>query len=86
MSYAIRIERPAQRALARISQPHQDRIINAIRDLASEPRPHGTRKLSGREAWRIRIGDYRVIYEMNDSQDDVLIVELGHRREVYRRR
>lgn len=84
MSYEILIEKSAQRVLARISQPHQDRILRAIESLRSHPRPQGAKKLSGRDAWRIRVGDYRVIYEINDDESIVLIVTLGHRREVYR--
>lgn len=59
MGYAISIERNAQKALAKIAQPDQDRIIQAIRSLAENPRPSGVKKLSGRDAWRIRIGNYR---------------------------
>ena len=84
MTYEILIEKPAQRVLARISQPHQDRIIRAIETLRTHPRPQGAEKLSGRDAWRIRVGNYRVIYEINDGESIVLVVTLGHRREVYR--
>ena len=82
--YAILIERPAQKALARIAQSDRDRIIAAIRRLASDPRPPGVRKLSGRDAWRLRVGDYRVIYEIDDDRLIVLVVTVGPRREVYR--
>ena len=86
MNYTIRIERSAQKSLARIPQPYQDRIIDAIRNLATIPRPHGTRKLGGKDAWRIRVGDYRILYEIDDGQLDILIVTLGHRKEIYRKR
>jgi mRNA interferase RelE/StbE len=69
--------------LARIDAQNQDRIIEAIRALAHTPRPHGVKKLSGREAWRIRLGDYRVIYEIHDDQLVITVVAIGHRREVY---
>ena len=84
MTYQIEIERRAQKALARIPEPHQNRIIEAIRDLASDPRPSGAKKLSGRPAWRLRVGAYRIIYEIHDDLLLVLVVTLGHRREVYR--
>jgi mRNA interferase RelE/StbE len=84
LSYAVLIERRAQRALSRITQQDQDRIAAAIRGLADEPRPHGVKKLTGREAWRIRVGDYRVLYEIHDDRLVVLVVEIGHRRQVYR--
>lgn len=84
MTYRLRIERRAQKALAKISQPHQDRIVEAIRALANDPRPPGTKKLSGRNGWRLRVGAYRVIYEIQDEELVVLVVSIGHRREIYR--
>jgi mRNA interferase RelE/StbE len=59
-------------------------MIEAIRDLRTNPRPPGVRKLTGRPAWRIRVGDYRVIYEIDDDNSTVLVVSLGHRSDVYR--
>lgn len=84
MKYTLQIEKAAQKLLARIPQPYQDRIINMIFALAMDPRPVNVCKLSGRDAWRIRVGDYRVIYEINDRQLTVLVVSLGHRKEIYR--
>ena len=66
-------------------QPYQDRIISAIRDLTEDPRPAGVRKLTGREGWRIRVGEYRVIYEIRDESLFILVVTIGHRREIYQR-
>ena len=85
MSYGIFIERAAQRALAKVARPAQDRIVEALQKLGDQPRPAGAKKLRGREAWRIRIGDYRVIYEIDDAQRLVLVISVGHRRDVYRR-
>ena len=84
MTYAVFIERRAQRALGKIVEPHRDRIISAIQRLSEEPRPPGVTKLSGRDAWRIRVGSYRVLYEIHDAKLVVLVVEVGHRRDVYR--
>ncbi len=84
MTYQVQIERRAQKALAGITQPHQNRLIEAIRGLAADPRPPRANKLSGREGWRVRVGAYRIIYEIHDDQLLVLVVGLGHRREVYR--
>lgn len=84
MNYSIRIRRKAQKSLARISQPFQAKLIEAILKLAETPYPHGCKKLSGREAWRIRVGDYRIIYEVHDIQLDIIIVEVGHRSLIYR--
>ena len=83
MRFQIEILRSAQKSLSRIQSQDQDRIIEAIRSLADEPRPHGCKKLSGRDAWRIRIGNYRVIYEIRESKLVILIVDIGHRREIY---
>ena len=84
MTYSVDILRSAQKQLGRIDRQDQSRIISAIQGLADNPRPQGCQKLSGRPAWRIRIGSYRVIYEIHDNQLLILIVALGHRREVYR--
>jgi mRNA interferase RelE/StbE len=62
----------------------QRRIVEKIEALADDPRPAGSVKLTGHGAYRIRVGDYRVIYAVADDQLVVLVVEVGHRREVYR--
>ena len=85
MSYQLEITRRAQRALARLQRRDLDRVREAITDLSEEPRPPGCKKLTGREAWRIRVGHYRVIYEIEDAIRVVTVVEVGHRRDVYRR-
>lgn len=84
MTYTVEILRTAQKELGKINRPDQDRIIGAIQSLSEAPRPSGCLKLSGREAWRIRIGSYRVIYEVHDNRLVVLVVQIGHRRDVYR--
>ena len=86
MTYNLFIEKSAQRSLSKIPQPHQDRLTTAIRKLSGNPRPPGVCKLSGRNAWRIRIGDYRVIYEIDDKESIILIVVIGHRGKVYKSR
>jgi mRNA interferase RelE/StbE len=84
MSYKVLIRRGAQKELARLPDAAYERVKNAIRRLAEEPRPRGCRKLSGRNGWRIRAGDYRVIYEIDDSQQVVTVFHVGHRRDIYR--
>ncbi|MFO7869995.1 MAG: type II toxin-antitoxin system RelE/ParE family toxin [Kiritimatiellia bacterium] len=84
MTYAVDILRRAQRQLAKINRQDHARIIAAIESLAENPRPPGCKKLSGRPAWRIRIGSYRVIYEIHDDRLVVLVVAIGDRKEVYR--
>jgi len=84
VTYSIDILRVAQKQLAGIDRIQQQRIIDAVRALASDPRPSGCKKLSGRPAWRIRIGPYRVIYEIHDDRLLVLVVTIGDRKDVYR--
>ena len=84
MTYSIDILRVAQKQLARIDRTQHQRIIDAIRALGTDPRPSGCKKLSGRPAWRIRIGPYRVIYEIHDDRLLVLVVIIGDRKDVYR--
>ena len=62
MRYAVEILRTAQKQLSRLDRQAQSRIIDSIRQLGADPRPSGCKKLSGRSGWRIRIGDYRVLY------------------------
>ncbi|MGB0723744.1 MAG: type II toxin-antitoxin system RelE family toxin [Gammaproteobacteria bacterium] len=83
MDYAVSIERRALKALAKIPPPHRGRVATAIDGLASIPYPPGTKKLVGRDAWRIRVGDYRVIYEIDEMHLVILVVALGHRQGVY---
>jgi len=84
MAYAVEILRSAQRQLAKLDQQAQGRIIDSIRALADNPRPSGCKKLSGRSAWRIRVGDCRVIYEIHDQQLVIVVLTLGNRKDVYR--
>jgi len=82
--YAVDILRSAQKQLGKINRQDQSRITSAIQALSDTPRPQGCQKLSGRLAWRIRVGSYRIIYEIHDDKLLVLVVTIGHRREVYR--
>jgi len=84
MSYTISILRRAQKELERLPFDAYERVRDTIRALGSEPRPPGCRKLTGREGWRIRAGNYRVIYEIDDEGRNVIIQHVGHRRDVYR--
>ena len=85
MSYTLRIVRKAQKALASIPKPDRDRLISKIQSLSSDPRPPHSRKLVGRDAWRVRVGDYRVIYEIHDDVLLVLIIVIRHRKDAYSR-
>lgn len=83
MSYNVQILRRAQKELATLPQVVYLRVRDAIRDLAENPRPPGCKKLVGRNGWRIRVGDYRIIYEIDDSGQMITVMHIGHRRDVY---
>ena len=83
MNYEIFILRRAQRALADLPSRDYDRVKSSIFALGDNPRPHGCLKLTGRPGWRVRIGDYRVIYEIDDRTRTVTVLNLGNRREIY---
>jgi mRNA interferase RelE/StbE len=83
MSYEVFILRRAQKELANLPKTDYERMRNAVVVLAENPRPAGCKKLTGREGWRIRSGDYRAIYEIDDTQKRVTVLHIGHRRDVY---
>ena len=83
--YEVLIERSAERDLKSLPAALFTRIVPRIKALADTPRPTGCHKLAGsRNDWRIRVGDYRVIYEIEDARKQVKIFRVRHRREVYR--
>ena len=85
MSYKVEILRGALKQLKKIPSELQERIKIKIDDLATEPRPNGVKKLKGKEnAYRIRVGDYRVIYDIFDELLVVSVVEVGHRKNIYK--
>jgi mRNA interferase RelE/StbE len=83
VEYEVLILRRAQKQLSNIPKPTYVRIRDSIAVLASNPRPVGSRKLSGREGWRLRSGNYRVIYEIDDRQRRVVVLDIGDRKDVY---
>lgn len=86
MSYQVDFTTAAAREIRKLPRPARDRILAAIEKLREDPRPHGAKKMVGEEtAWRIRIGDYRVLYDVFDTQLTVTIVRAAHRREAYDR-
>jgi mRNA interferase RelE/StbE len=83
MSYRILLLRRAQKELAGLPSPHYERVRDGIALLADDARPAGCKKLVGREGWRIRVGRYRVVYEIDDADRTVTVLHVGHRRDVY---
>jgi mRNA interferase RelE/StbE len=84
MNYSVFIERYAQKQILKLDKKAIPIIKDAIAGLAEDPRPHGFKKLKGEEAYRIRVGDYRIIYEINDRKIIVTIVSVGHRKNIYK--
>lgn len=82
--YRITILRRAQKELSGLPQESYTRVRDAIGNLAKEARPAGSKKLTGRPGWRIRVGSYRVVYEIDDADQLITILHIGHRRDVYR--
>ena len=83
--YAVSFTRAALKVLNKLDLPLRHRILAALTLLEENPQPDGVKKLAGDDnAWRIRIGDYRVLYEIRDGQLLVVIFRAAHRREVYR--
>ena len=85
--YKIEISLTAERQLKKIRRENAVRILKAISLLAGEPRPYGSKKMSGYEhVYRIRVGDYRVLYEIDENRILIIILKISHRREIYRGR
>lgn len=84
MAYRIEVRPAAARQLRRLDPQTARRVQGVIALLADDPRPPASRPLTGRPAWRVRVGDYRVIYTIEDDRLVVVVITIGHRRDVYR--
>ncbi len=82
--HEIRILRPAIKDLSHIPQSYAEKIARQIDQLAENPRPAGVKKLHGRRDYRLRVGPYRILYEIDDDAKIITIFRIKHRREVYR--
>ena len=83
-NYRLQIKPSAAQALEAITLKGRKRLVTKIRRLAKEPRPPGCEKLSGQEKFRLRQGQYRVLYSVDDTESVVAVVKVGHRRDGYR--
>ena len=87
MTYRVEVVAAAARQLRKLDRSAQRRVQAATELLADEPRPSGAKKLvGGNGEWRVRTGDYRIVYEIHDNVLVVLVIAVGHRREIYNRR
>jgi mRNA interferase RelE/StbE len=84
MTYTVIFSRPARKDLEALPPKAQDRILAAVAGLGTNPRGQGSKKLKGvDDSYRIRVGDYRVVYEIHDDIVTVLIVRVRHRKDAY---
>lgn len=81
--YKLRIEKSVQKALEKIDEPYYSKIKTSILNLAENPRPQGYKKLKGRDGFRIRVANYRIIYDIFDNILSVDVIDLGHRKDIY---
>jgi mRNA interferase RelE/StbE len=84
MKYTLLIERFAQKQILKLDRKVIPLIKSAITSLANNPRPQGYKKLKGENAYRIRVGNYRIIYEIEDDKIIVIVVSVGHRKDIYK--
>jgi len=82
--YRIELRPVAQRFLRRLPPKDFKAVIVTVNDLASVSRPKGTEKVKGTRLWRVRQGDYRIVYDIDDERQLITVVRIGHRREIYR--
>ena len=84
-SYEVEISRSAEKQLRKLPRPDQERVASAMLALATDAFPRGARKLSGYDdVYRVRVGRYRVLYSVSDTALIVIVLKVGHRRDVYR--
>ena len=83
-NYELRIKPSAVKELEALQTKDRRRIVGKIQSLAGEPRPPGCEKLTGQDRYRLRQGDFRILYEVTDGDSTVTVVKIGHRRDVYR--
>jgi mRNA interferase RelE/StbE len=87
--YRVTIHATARRELLALTVAVRRRIAGVIDSLAIDPRPPGSKLLAGKPSeriWRVRVGDYRILYEIRDRELVILVIRIGHRRDVYRSR
>lgn len=82
--YRLQFKRSAEKELRHLRPVDRDRLVSAIRGLRQSPRPPGCKKLKWVGVWSLRVGDYRVIYDVDDEAQLVTVYKIGHRRDVYR--
>jgi mRNA interferase RelE/StbE len=82
--FRVVLSKSIQKQIDKLPRDVASRILGRLSNLEADPRPPDVKKLKGRDAWRIRVGDYRVIYEIYDRELQIIVVRVGHRREIYK--
>ena len=82
--YKVELRRRVRQSLDKLPEKDHRVVITVLESLEQEPRPRGVEKIRGTELWRIRKGDYRAIYYIDDREQTITVVRIGHRRDVYR--
>ena len=82
-NYQIHLSQSVVKKLSKLPANIEDRLITSIQSLSQDPRPHGYKKLKGQDGYRIRVGDYRIIYQIKDNFLTILVLDIGHRRDIY---
>jgi mRNA interferase RelE/StbE len=84
VSYKVTILPAAEKEILRLNSPAYDQVRAKLLALPENPRPSGCRKLHDSDGWRLRVGRYRIIYEINDAHQSVTVLKVAHRKDVYR--
>jgi len=85
--YKVKIAKKAQKEFKKIPKTYKDKISEAVKELAARPMPSGVKKMQGAGAvnrYRIRVADYRIIYDIDGAEMVILVIKIGHRKQVYR--
>jgi mRNA interferase RelE/StbE len=84
MPYTVKLKRSAEKELDNLPTKTHDKVINILLSLKENPFPRNFKKLRGREGYRIRVGDYRILYLIDESGKNIEVISVAHRKEVYR--
>jgi mRNA interferase RelE/StbE len=84
MRYSVRLKPSADRALSKLARDVQARILGKLEQLAENPFPAGVEKMQEEPGYRVRVGDYRIVYDVLHNELTVFVIRIGHRREIYR--
>lgn len=84
MVYTVNLKKSAEKDLSRLSEAMHDRVIKSLLSLKQNPAPSGAKKLHGRDGYRLRVGDYRILYQVYDIERRIEVVSIAHRKDVYR--